>query len=288
VQQQVELRKIIRTSYNEVQAMLPTSQRKLIIRAWPALEPLLIVDKLVSPQINIEIENVLKRPAINESDFLTERDFDNLITCFLGKIKQKTDNTSLADTFNRVQADELWEQISDIKQRLNNVENSILGLRKSIDNISSEQFLNAGNDDDFKKSVTLKAKENSILYYKSLTEYEFSRFAHIKYDQRLFSLTSKIEMKYASVDDQDRYTIEECVARTQNNIVFIGERGMGKTTSLLKIWSTLLEQNQVVPIYVPLNEANQYNGKGFINNFISAKYKVKLENINSGNIPNFV
>ena len=94
------------------------------------------------------------------------------------------------------------------------------------------------------------------------------RYAYTKFDNDLFSHVNTAEKISFNAE-----SMVECIDSISFNALFIGEGGMGKTTSLLKLWHKRLNdiyiKNQI-PIYIPLNEYNKDVDKSFISKYIYA------------------
>ena len=69
----------------------------------------------------------------------------------------------------------------------------------------------------------------------------FDSSEHGKNDETLYNLIDILPKNFA-------------LSKKQKNLLVIGEGGTGKTTALLHFWETLLENEEELPLYIPLNE----------------------------------
>lgn len=124
----------------------------------------------------------------------------------------------------------------------------------------------------------VKSSEN---YYNLLTG-SSGRFAFFECNDKLFPYAKPIVTTYASTSNNN-IKIDD-IFNGEENIALIGEGGTGKTTSLLKIWRELLnnesiEQYKTIPIYVPLNDANTCKHDRYISYFCSLHYNINISAI---------
>ena len=101
------------------------------------------------------------------------------------------------------------------------------------------------------------------------------RFAYIEFDRRLLANVKPIPI-FLKNKNKDEETLENTLKNNPGNFMFIGEGGIGKTTSLLWIWDDLLKKGTELPIFVPLNEYNEKRPSNFITNYIKDNYKLDL------------
>lgn len=121
------------------------------------------------------------------------------------------------------------------------------------------------------------------MYFKQSQEYydifmeNKGRYAYTKFDNDLFSHVNTLEKISFNAE-----SMVECIDSISFNALFIGEGGMGKTTSLLKLWHKRLNdiyiKNQI-PIYIPLNEYNKDVDKSFISKYIYLYYGIDIYSI---------
>lgn len=123
---------------------------------------------------------------------------------------------------------------------------------------------------------------------------EGGRFSFLMHDDLLYTNIEYIEPKAVQIGDNQTskernkpQNIIECVATASDNVLFIGDGGMGKTMSLLRIWHNELvskSSGKKIPLYIPLNEYNSCNSERFIHSFVLKNYRIDLdkyvENVN--------
>ena len=112
------------------------------------------------------------------------------------------------------------------------------------------------------------------------------RFSYVKHDDTLLATIKPFETTALSergneTPNETPKNVVRCVLDEDGHILFIGEGGMGKTMSLLRVWQHELvsaEKNRKLPVYVPLNEYNIEGTPKFIYNFVKDKYGIDLQN----------
>lgn len=68
-------------------------------------------------------------------------------------------------------------------------------------------------------------------------------------------------------------SIETLQEQTPRHVVLVGEGGLGKTVSLLILWQQYLEDENTIPIFIPLNDYNQADDRRhFVRNYIARYY----------------
>ena len=113
--------------------------------------------------------------------------------------------------------------------------------------------------------------DHSQKYYNQQTSPN-GRFAYVprKHDDMLltkitpFETTAILERDNKENNESAKpKNVIHCVLDTDEHVLFIGDGGMGKTMSVLRVWQHELdstEKNRKLPVYVPLNEFNTYEG----------------------------
>ena len=125
------------------------------------------------------------------------------------------------------------------------------------------------------ETIIKRISEASKCHYNSLTS-ENAKFGHYEYKDKLFPFAKPITAGREFVSDKF-YT-------EPDNFILVGDGGSGKTTALLKAWKELLtdenlEQQKMVPIYIPLNEVNSSNGENFIADYCQQNYSFEPNKI---------
>lgn len=89
------------------------------------------------------------------------------------------------------------------------------------------------------------------------------------------------ESDEVNVESKQIKNIINYVMNTDENILFIGEGGMGKTMSMLHIWKKSFEfkKNNKLFLYIPLNEFNIYSTSIFIQQFVIDNYNIYLHTV---------
>lgn len=119
--------------------------------------------------------------------------------------------------------------------------------------------------------------EASQRFYNILTSPN-GRFSYFEYEDKLFPYAKPLA-------SEGSFVIQRFYEKEGNSLL-IGEGGTGKTTSLLRAWKSLLErenleQYQMIPIYIPLNEANSNLGENFIEKYFQEHYHASLETVDN-------
>lgn len=109
-------------------------------------------------------------------------------------------------------------------------------------------------------------------YYKTLTSIN-GRFAHFEYEDKLFPFAKPIA-------SEDCFLSHRFYDR-DGNFILVGEGGCGKTTALLKAWKDLLTPEnlpkyKMIPVFIPLNEANSAKEDNFIDNYTQEHYGFQI------------
>jgi hypothetical protein len=73
------------------------------------------------------------------------------------------------------------------------------------------------------------------------------RFAYLKIDKELFAEALQIGLKS---ENQSYTNVMECVKIHDENILFVCDGGMGKTTSLLDIWKNYCDTKEKLALYI--------------------------------------
>ncbi len=150
-----------------------------------------------------------------------------------------------------------------------------------IDRLISKNPDTAHTDSAISNPPTSSASElyfeGSQRYYDRLTDVD-GRFGYIKYDSDLFPKV-ELDTQVTSAEKPEPIDIIECITNEKHHCLFIGEGGMGKTTSLLKIWNVRLNDKKHVPLYIPLNEFNINETSGFISSYVKDYYSLSLEQL---------
>lgn len=146
----------------------------------------------------------------------------------------------------------------------------------------SEQYNN--RDTDFLITQEFSTNASTLLFQKSREVYvSFTNpgglFSYFECNDKLFPSAKPINSSYKSVEDSRLVDISEFYY-LDGNLVLIGEGGTGKTTSLLKAWKDMLDKYDVlktIPVFIPLNEANNISeneiiNHGFIKNYMKVYY----------------
>jgi len=107
-----------------------------------------------------------------------------------------------------------------------------------------------------------------------------NRFRYIEIDESLFAnaLPKRFDIVFKDTNQKHR-TLLDIVVEDKSNLIFVGEGGTGKTTSLLQIWEEWLAKKFDLPMYVPLNEYDG-NADNFILIYVKKWYSLNLEKTN--------
>ncbi|NIM11095.1 MAG: NACHT domain-containing protein, partial [Candidatus Aminicenantes bacterium] len=140
-----------------------------------------------------------------------------------------------------------------------------------------------------KDEVLQRILRGSRTYYERLRG-ENGRFRMLHIEDLILSRTdTKDKWVPQSVSgDDEGYDKDETVItllphswkQSRKHAVIVGDGGMGKTVSLVRLWESLLdrianEKDEPVPVFIALNEFNQVkeeNRQGFILNYIRENY----------------
>jgi len=117
----------------------------------------------------------------------------------------------------------------------------------------------------------------SARYYQLLRS-ERGRFTFLAFNDPLFP-QARLFDPTVQTQSGDSGSLLSHVEKSTENMLVIGDGGMGKTTSLLKIWETELERKKRLPIYVPLNEYNGNVQENFIERYIRDNYQLDINKI---------
>ncbi len=111
------------------------------------------------------------------------------------------------------------------------------------------------------------------------------RFQHLKIDEAILAGIQGVQTSGRALIDANvelngqtqslLQSIKEVWNAVCPHVMLVGSGGMGKTVSLLDLWKHFLgvgEGHTCVPLFIQLNEFNNYSGKDFIRNYILAHY----------------
>ena len=262
VSQEVELRKIIKKNFNEINKQIPVSAQGVLQRAKPAIESILFENSkaLLSPEIADQLTTILKKPIHLEGEFLTGKDFDEVTASFLHLLQTKIDGTSLADTLNRESIKELWAYIlekfdinekehREFDRRLTDVETAV---SESVGIINRQSKSEIRNDTErFAKSY-----KSDILFLESYSnDGRFARlsdlfvippaFFHVKYvadtEYKKVESSDIINDINSIVMCDDYFTIDGVIHKNVNAMVILGLPGIGKSSITQRLASDYLE-----------------------------------------------
>lgn len=135
--------------------------------------------------------------------------------------------------------------------------------------------LHLQKSDSFYEEKILPLINASNNYYRILTSVN-GRFSHFECEDKLFPFAKPI----ASEDCFVSHRFYE----QDGNFILVGEGGCGKTTALLRAWKDLLTSKnllkyKMIPIYIPLNEANTATQDKFIKNYIQEHYSFQINEV---------
>lgn len=139
-----------------------------------------------------------------------------------------------------------------------------------------------------------------IKYFKRVQDYG-ETFSFLQISDKIFANIECSHMKVCEADDAV-IPMLSCIydswrLPTRQNIIVIGEGGMGKTVSLLEVWEALLTKNSIFCIYIPLCEINEsetwltdfLRENIFFNNASSTEeFLNHVDRIEDGRQPSFV
>ena len=131
------------------------------------------------------------------------------------------------------------------------------------------------DDDSSKPSTKNKAGpkislQDADLFARSESHYQFmgseqGRFSFLKINEEMLA-----HVKVKGADDDTSIKVSEILRQAEENVLIMGDGGMGKTTSLLHAWKKHLEAKVRLPLYIPLNDYRQQ--KDFICDYIKNYY----------------
>lgn len=132
-------------------------------------------------------------------------------------------------------------------------------------------------------SIREKLREGSKYYFRSLKR---GRFAFLNISELILPeigksiIQTKVKhnrRKSPLLEISNKIWKEKKLNESEGNFFLMGEGGMGKTVGCLKIWEEYLDDNNApIPIFIPLNEYNNFkyneNSANFIFDFIQRNY----------------
>jgi WD40 repeat protein len=143
--------------------------------------------------------------------------------------------------------------------------------------------------DEYQRSLYRRLIDGSKKYYRVLTG-ENGRFRMLRIEDLILSRTDTKEHWLTQpvhgedeVSNKDETVINllpRLWEQSLKHAVIVGEGGMGKTVSMVRLWQILLEReanetDKPVPVFIALNEFNQVSEekrRGFILNYIHENY----------------
>ncbi len=142
--------------------------------------------------------------------------------------------------------------------------NSYTGLNRTKRDASRDQKTN-----DTRNQIIAASQQ----FYDVLTS-KNGRFSYFECEDKLFPYAKPVA-------SEDSFVIHRFY-EMEGNSLLIGEGGIGKTTSLLWAWKNLLksekmEQCKLIPLYIPLNEANSGHDGGYISQYCNEHYHFSMD-----------
>ncbi|MCL1912991.1 MAG: AAA family ATPase [Eubacteriaceae bacterium] len=120
--------------------------------------------------------------------------------------------------------------------------------------------------------------EDESLFIRSQRYYDFlrseeGRFSFLNVDEQIIPKAKMPETRVLGIEDREPRGLMDVLrdASIKDNMLIIGDGGMGKTTAMLQIWEELLNtRSGALPLYIPLNEYKPH--PEFIRNYVKQFY----------------
>jgi len=254
-----EFQKIINASLEKVKEQLTEQQKAFIEKALKSafsMEDL--AENLASPQINDKIESLLEQHVKNNPGVLSKDDLSKLSAVFLENIVEKVvDSQLFSGQYNDLRITMIQDQI---KQLDSSHQDLVQWVKDFVQLIMVSDYHPELYRDNSKVQLT-KWKTDTGKLYNVLHE-----------DDKYIPMKIK--------DNSNEYTVEDVLTKLKDNscchAILIGEGGMGKTTTCIRLWDICLKSNIQV-FYVPLCD---YNATNTIHRRIVDVYGVEENNYN--------
>ncbi|MDR2719300.1 MAG: hypothetical protein LBC03_00645, partial [Nitrososphaerota archaeon] len=270
MEQRVALKQAVDGAFKTMYKTRPTIRINLPKEARNELEEYitnLAPKELVSRTVNKNVINILSKHS-------PEKDLEQITKTFVDSIEQQlVTNTPMSDLLNHTKMEILQEyleaEIKALKGELKAVKEDVKAVKEKTEYL--EKLV------PNRESILNKAFSCSKERYEYLRD---TWFAHIEFDERLFTGVNLLPIMLKPANSEEGATLYDTVKKHEGNFIFIGEGGIGKTTSLLQIWEKWLSEEKELPLYVPLNECNTTQEEHPITAYIKQWYLVDLNELN--------
>jgi len=288
----------------DFQDTIKKEQRKVFENAWKRTKKSL--SKVARRKLTKQIQSVLNID-LNEIIY-TKEEWLELFESVINSENRQIEESEIikaSELFARFYDEEVLKNTSVLRNHY--VQGDILKLFSILDEHSKKldehDYKLTEHDDILHKEVDVRLRKledsslvtqpTSVLdcFVHSQTHYQLlrsgdGRFAHIDFNDNLFAKAKPIPIMFKETEKSEtsEKSLQETLMHYKGNLLFIGDGGIGKTTSLLQIWESFLAEKNELPLYVPLNEynhetrkADKANVSDFIKLYINECYKLDLE-----------
>jgi hypothetical protein len=265
-EQREALGKAIKKTSKSVRKSIPEYKCELIDRSWSEIEDLLkiiTIEQLalydsVSNNINI----ALKRPSNLESEYLTEKDFNEIISLFLYTLEKNLDNTPIADALNR-------EKIVTLRKNIDLLSKRVTDLEIRVKKI---EYKDQGNDAvkmTNEKLTDLINSRRSDIKNSSLIPWFNDSIGYREAFPRLF-----ISPEFKATKTNKPMDYDGLLSLFNENLIILGLAGAGKSTLLKYIFSYADEvHKKIKTIFIDANDIKNSDKKSLDQYAINAIYE---------------
>ncbi|MDD3172399.1 MAG: hypothetical protein PHF63_01810 [Herbinix sp.] len=265
-EQNEALGKAIKNTSKSVRKSISKNKRELIDRAWPEIEAILqsiTTEQLASyDNVSNNINIALRRPSNLESKYLTDQDFNELITLFLYTLEKNLDNTPIADVLNREKMDAMRANFEFLSNRVTELE---VRVKKIEDNNQVNDAVEITNE----KLNDLINSRRSDIKNSSLIPWFNDSIAYRKAFPRLF-----IPPEFMATKTTKQMDYDGLLSLYNENLIILGLAGAGKTTLLKYIFSYAEDiHKNIKTIFMDAHEIKNGDKKSLEQYAINAIYE---------------